>query len=111
VSKTSGVTIQNLTVCDYLAGDGEHGNEIWWNGGDGSGLIGLSGWKGQYLTTYDTGLNGGYGIFISNSTHGSLDQAFGAANRLNVLAGTELPPLEPGELLLLLTDASDALLV
>src|SRR5215469_8785782 len=35
VWQTSGVTIQNLTVCDYLAGTGEHGNEIWWNGGDG----------------------------------------------------------------------------
>src|SRR5262249_25914788 len=31
VWKASGVTIQNLTVCDYLAGTGGHGNEIWWN--------------------------------------------------------------------------------
>src|SRR5215472_16562733 len=33
VWKTNGVTIQNLTVCDYLAGGGDQGNEIWWNGG------------------------------------------------------------------------------
>ena len=37
VSKASGVTIQNLTVCDYLAGTGGHGNEIWWNGGAATG--------------------------------------------------------------------------
>ena len=41
VYKASGVTIQNLTVCDYLSGTGGHGNEIWWNGGDGSGKIGM----------------------------------------------------------------------
>src|SRR5258708_19946465 len=29
VWKASGVTIQNLTVCDYLAGATGHGNEIW----------------------------------------------------------------------------------
>ena len=50
VSKASGVTVQNLTVCDYLAGSGEHGNEIWWNGGDGTGTIGLGSYSGSYLT-------------------------------------------------------------
>ena len=45
-SKVSGVTIQNLTVCDYLAGDDGHGNEIWWNGGDGTGTIGLGAYSG-----------------------------------------------------------------
>ena len=76
VCKADGVSIENLTVRDFdrPGQDGEDGNEIWWNGGDGSGLIGLHGWKGRYLTTYSTGLNGGYGIFISNSERGSLDQ-------------------------------------
>lgn len=50
VFKASGVTIQNLTVCDYLAGAGDHGNEIWWDGGDGSGTIGLGSFSGSYLT-------------------------------------------------------------
>lgn len=51
VWKASGVTIQNLTVCNYLAGPGgEDGNEIWWDGGDGSGRIGLKGFAGSYLT-------------------------------------------------------------
>ena len=50
--------------------DGAGGNEIWWNGGTGSGKIGAHGWYGRYLTAYDTGLNGGYGIFTNNETDG-----------------------------------------
>ena len=34
-----GVSIDNLTVCNFL-GDGG-GNQIWWNGGDGTGTIGM----------------------------------------------------------------------
>jgi hypothetical protein len=76
VWKASGVTIQNLTVCDYLAGPGgEHGNEIWWNGGDGSGKIGLGSFYGSYLTaTSEYGPKNvhsqhlaQYGLFVSNS--------------------------------------------
>src|SRR5215472_4947259 len=75
VWKTSGVTIQNLTVCDYLAGTGGHGNEIWWNGGDGSGKLGMGAYRGSYLTA--TSMFGPrnihsphlaqYGIFASNA--------------------------------------------
>ena len=76
VSKTSGVTIQNLTVCDYLAGDGDHGNEIWWNGGDGTGTVGLGSYSGSYLTATSEWASAKvnspqlalYGIFVSNST-------------------------------------------
>jgi len=73
--KASGVTIQNLTVCDYLAGTGGHGNEIWWNGGDGSGVIGMGAYQGSYLTAtsmygpkdiHSTNL-AQYGIFVSNA--------------------------------------------
>ncbi len=75
VAKASGVTIQNLTVCDYLAGNGEHGNEIWWNGGDGTGTIALGSYSGSYLTATSqyapAKLNSPqlaqYGIFVSNS--------------------------------------------
>jgi hypothetical protein len=72
VRKADGVWIQNLTVrnFDRRGVDGENGNEIWWNGGDGSGKIGIHGWWGTYLTTYDTGVTGGYGLFISNSVSG-----------------------------------------
>jgi hypothetical protein len=78
VFKTDKVSIENLTVHDFdrPSLDGEDGNEIWWNGGDGSGVIGMRGWTGRYLTAYDTGLNGGYGIFISNAVQGSLDQVY-----------------------------------
>ena len=75
VWKASGVTIQNLTVCDYLAGPSGHGNEIWWNGGDGSGKLGLGAYYGSYLTA--TSMYGPkdihssqlaqYGIFVSNA--------------------------------------------
>src|SRR5215475_8044971 len=42
VWKADGVWIENLTVrnFDRATLDGEDGNEIWWNGGDGSGQIG-----------------------------------------------------------------------
>jgi hypothetical protein len=78
VFKVNGVSIENLTVHDFDRAtlDGGDGNEIWWNGGDGSGVIGMDGWKGQYLTAYDTGLLGGYGIFMSNAVRGSLDQVY-----------------------------------
>ena len=78
VSKADDVTLENLTVRDFdrPSLDGEHGNQIWWNGGDGSGTIGLHGWAGSYLTTFSTGLLGGYGLFISNSVSGSLDQVY-----------------------------------
>ena len=78
VCAVDNVSIENLTVHDFdrATVDGEDGNEIWWNGGDASGKIGLHGWTGSYLTAYSTGLLAGYGIFISNSVNGSLDQVY-----------------------------------
>ena len=78
VWKADGVSIENLTVrnFDRPTVDGEDGNQIWWNGGDGEGTIGLHGWTGRYLTTYSDGLLSGYGIFISNAERGSLDQVY-----------------------------------
>ncbi len=67
------VWIENLTVCNYLASQGM-GNEIWWDGGTGTGKIGLTGYWGSYLTatsTYYGPVNedATYGIF-SNSASG-----------------------------------------
>ena len=78
VLETDDVTLENLTVRDFDRPDrdGQHGNQIWWNGGDGSGMIGLHGFWGNYLTAFSTGLLGGYGIFISNSEKGALDQVY-----------------------------------
>src|SRR5450755_256078 len=41
VWKANNVSIENLTACNFLGGAGDSGNEVWWNGGDGSGKIGL----------------------------------------------------------------------
>jgi hypothetical protein len=73
VFKTDGTSIENLTVCNYLEGPNGEGNEIWWNGGDGSGLIGMGTYGGSYLTATSTFYAGAdqafaeYGIFVSNA--------------------------------------------
>ncbi|MBV8952865.1 MAG: hypothetical protein JO153_12115 [Solirubrobacterales bacterium] len=74
VFKASGDTVENLTACNFLSGTGttENGNEIWFNGGDGSGKIGMRGFRGAYLnatSTYFAAQDkpmGLYGIFTSN---------------------------------------------
>jgi len=76
---SSGVWVRNLTVCDYLGNNGAGGNEIWWNGGDGSGKIGMGKFYGAYLTataqyrpTFVKGTQepyfAQYGIFVSNAS-------------------------------------------
>jgi hypothetical protein len=72
VWKAGNVSIENLTVCNYLSGTGDGGNEIWWNGGDNSGKIGEKGYWGSYLTGTSTFFGNentaaAYGIFASNS--------------------------------------------
>jgi len=53
--KADGVSIENLTTCNYLTGtSGGEGNEIWWNGGDGSGKIGMGPYWGDYITATST---------------------------------------------------------
>jgi hypothetical protein len=85
VFKTNDTWIENLTVCNFLDQTGE-GEQIWWNGGDGTGHIDLSGFWGNYLTatsSYSSTVAGSlgpccgvdypaadYGIFSSNSTNG-----------------------------------------
>jgi len=74
VFQVDGVSIENLTVCNHL-GDayGNNGNEIWWNGGDGSGRIGMGPYSGAYLTASSTFFQMGtpnvaqYGMFSSNA--------------------------------------------
>jgi len=73
VSKANDVSIENLTVCNFLAGSSDgSGNEIWWNGGYDTGKIGLKGYVGNYLTTTSTFFADNdsaakYGIFSSNA--------------------------------------------
>jgi hypothetical protein len=72
VVQADGVSIENLTVCNFLGDNwGDGGNQIWWNGGYGSGVIGMGGYWGSYLTastTFYSDANAAYyGIFVSNS--------------------------------------------
>src|SRR3954452_21426852 len=68
VFKADGVYIENLTVCNFLG----EGNQIWWNGGDGSGKIGMTSWYGSFLSATTTYFNrkkpqATYGLFASNA--------------------------------------------
>ncbi|MGH9302135.1 MAG: hypothetical protein ACRD0E_09665, partial [Acidimicrobiales bacterium] len=79
--KADNVRIQNLTVCNFLAGSGNTGNEIWWNGGDGSAKIGGWGFAGDYLTATSTYYGGEssaakYGIFSSNWSGGTWNHTY-----------------------------------
>ena len=70
VWKANNVSIDNLTTCNFLAGTGGSGNDVWWNGGAESGKIGLTGYSGSYLTTTSTYFGGEttasqYGVFAS----------------------------------------------
>jgi hypothetical protein len=78
VYEANNVWIENLTArnFDRYTPDGPGGNEIWWNGGEGTERIGAHGWYGSYLTAYDDGLNGGYGIFTNNETKGSWNEIY-----------------------------------
>jgi hypothetical protein len=77
-----GVYFENLTTCNFLAGTADSGNEIWWNGGDDGGHIGLGPWWGNYLSATSTFFGGNdtaaaYGIFVSNSDGpGSMDHTY-----------------------------------
>ena len=72
VYKANGVSVDNLTVCNCLAGSGDSGNGVWWNGGAGTGKVGMKGYEGSYLTATSTYFGGEktaatYGIFSSNT--------------------------------------------
>jgi hypothetical protein len=81
VWKAKNVWIQNLTACNYLHGSGDTGNEIWWNGGDGTGKVGGFGYLGSYLNATSTffkteGTAAQYGIFSSNWNGGTWDHTY-----------------------------------
>ena len=87
VWKANDVSVENLTVCNFLAGTGASGNQVWWNGGDGSGKIGMRGYWGSYLTATSTFFSNErtaaeYGIFASNAAGpASFDELY--ANDMN----------------------------
>jgi hypothetical protein len=78
----NGVSVDNMTICNFQLVENSHGNqpgdggnEIWWDGGDNSGRIGLVGYAGSYLTATDSFYGavgtdtafGNYGIFSGES--------------------------------------------
>jgi hypothetical protein len=73
VFEVSGVTIQNLTACNFLSGMDGSGNQIWWNGGDDTGAIHMHSYAGSYLSATTAYFQSSdpaqatYGIFVSNS--------------------------------------------
>jgi hypothetical protein len=73
VFEADGVSIENLTVCNFLDGANGGGNQIWFNGGDGSGQVHLGSFHGAYLSATSTYYAGSsmpraeYGIFVSNA--------------------------------------------
>jgi hypothetical protein len=81
VWKATNVSVENLTACNFLSGSGNAGNEIWWNGGDGTGKIGGWGFLGRYLSATSTFYGGeptaaAYGLFTSNWSGGVWDQVY-----------------------------------
>jgi hypothetical protein len=78
--KADSVWIQNLTACNFLG----QGNQIWWNGGDGSGKVGMGAWYGSYLSTTTsyysrTKPEATYGLFVSNASGpGLLSDTYGS---------------------------------
>jgi Periplasmic copper-binding protein (NosD) len=77
VYKADESQIENLTACNFLRysaadGTGQGGNQIWWNGGDGSGKTAMGSYAGSYLTATSTfadqTADGSYGIFVSNAS-------------------------------------------
>lgn len=83
VWKAKNVWVQNLTVCNFLGGTGDVGNQVWWNGGDGSGKVSGHGFLGSYLNATSTYFDPAhkqvaatYGIFSSNWNGGLWDQTY-----------------------------------
>jgi len=83
VHEASGVTIQNLTVCNFLSGQDGSGNQIWFNGGYGTGQIHMHSYLGSYLsatTTYfrqSDPAQASYGIFAASAAGpGLIDRTY-----------------------------------
>ena len=68
--RSSGVWVENLTVrnFDRRTANGDDGNQIWWHD--------VHDWHGNYLTVYDTGLLGGYGLYAERAAGGEWDYVY-----------------------------------
>jgi len=69
--EADGVSVENLTVRNFdrrSPKDDAAGTQVAWRG--------VRGWAGRYLTAYDDGLFGGYGLWASGSVGGGLDHVY-----------------------------------
>lgn len=69
--EADGVSIENLTARNFdrrSRNDDSTGTQVLWRG--------VRGWRGRYLTAYDDGLLGGYGLWASGAVEGSLDHVY-----------------------------------
>jgi len=83
VLKVSGVSVENLTVCNFIGTNEFSGNQIWFNGGAASGKIGLRAFTATYLTTSSSYYKDNqspqalYGIYaVSAGGPGLIDQTY-----------------------------------
>jgi hypothetical protein len=72
VFKATGVSVENLTACNFLSGAYSAGDEIWFDGGGASATQQLGSWRGAFLSatsSYNGGANQStqYGIYASNT--------------------------------------------
>ena len=73
VFKASGVSVENMTACNFLSGADTPGDEIWFDGGGSSGTQQIGSWRGAFLSatsSYFAGANqpfAQYGIYASNT--------------------------------------------
>ncbi|MGH3564326.1 MAG: hypothetical protein ACRDTN_21750, partial [Mycobacterium sp.] len=88
VFKASGVSVENLSTCNFLSGSDGAGNVLWWDGGQSTGTQQLGSWRGAFLSatsTYFAGNNNPastYGIYTANSNGpGVFTQVYG--NNMN----------------------------
>ncbi len=76
VYKATGVTVENLTACNFLTGDLGGGNAIWFTGGGSTGKQTAMSFTGSWLTATSTYFvneqspAAGYGIYSSNTKGG-----------------------------------------
>jgi hypothetical protein len=84
VLKVNGVSVENLTACNFLSdASGNNGNQIWFNGGVSSGMIGMGAFRATYLTASSTYFKdevspqAQYGIYANNGKGpGLIDQSY-----------------------------------
>ena len=71
VFKASSVSVENLTACNFIAGDLTPADEIWFDGGGSSGTQQIGSWRGAFLSATSGYVAENaftqYGIYASNT--------------------------------------------